>query len=85
MPQTKILQPLKDEELSQKELAVTNSDNKKVKDLLDAMKYGEDVTFDKFLVTLGMSFDEYILAIRSELKRVTIFLKRNPHCIRVNN
>ena len=46
-----------------------------IKDSLDKMKFGEDITFDQFLQKLCMTEDEYILAIRSSLTRDKVFLK----------
>ena len=49
------------------------------------MKYGEDITFQDFLKKLQLSQESYILAIRHTLKRETLFLKRTPSEIRINN
>jgi hypothetical protein len=52
---------------------------------MNAMKEGEDISFEAFLAKLDVTFDDYILAIRSSLKSDTIFLKRKPCEIRINN
>ena len=49
------------------------------------MKYGEDITFEDFLNRLHLTPESYILAIRHGLKRDTLFLKRLPSEIRINN
>ena len=85
MPETMILEPPNDDELTDHELKVAKTNSKKIKDSLDLMKYGEDITFIEFLQKLDMSLTEYIVAIRSDLKRRTILLKRSPAAIRVNS
>ena len=52
---------------------------------LNDMKEGEDMTFDQLLVNLNITEQKYILAIRSSLNSPTIFLKREPNELRVNN
>ena len=42
-------------------------------------------TFDNLLVILGITEDDYILAIRSSINTLTIFLKRSPNELRINN
>ncbi len=48
-------------------------------------KEGEDITFDQLLEELDVSEHEYVLAIRSSINCPTIFLKRNPNELRINN
>ena len=55
--------------------------NKRLNDLKD----GEDITFDQLLSDLEVPEKTYILAIRSSLNSPTIFLKRKPNELRVNN
>ena len=52
---------------------------------LNNMKDGQDVTFIQFLKELGLSEQEYLLVLRSSLNCPTIFLKRQPNELRVNN
>ena len=52
---------------------------------LNDMKEGEDMTFDQLLVSLNITEQKYILATRSSLNSPTIFLKREPNELRVNN
>ena len=49
------------------------------------MKYSEDITFEDFLKKLGLTEESYLSAIRNTLKRDTLFLKRSPSEIRINN
>ena len=44
-----------------------------------------EITFDKFMVELEMSQEEYITAVRTSLVRPKLFLKCRPCEIRVNN
>jgi hypothetical protein len=56
-----------------------------IKKHLNDMKEGEDITFDQLLVKLKLTEQNYLLAIRSTLKAPTIFLKRKPNELRINN
>jgi len=49
------------------------------------MKEGEDITVDQLLLNLNVSEETYLLAIRSNLNSPTVFLKRQPNELRVNN
>ena len=49
------------------------------------MKDGEDISIEDLLGKLGLSEERYILALRSSLVTATIFLKRNPNELRINN
>ena len=40
---------------------------------------GKDITFDELLQELDVSERQYILAIQSSLKSLTIFVKRSPN------
>jgi len=48
------------------------------------MKYGEDISFEDFLIKLGLTEESYLFAIRNTLKHDTLFLKRSPSEIRIN-
>ena len=78
MPRTMILTPLENscfDEQKQKKIKETAD---KMKEVLDSMKYGEDIIFEDFLNKLQLTEESYILAIRHTLKRNTLFLKRAP-------
>ena len=49
------------------------------------MKEGEDITFDQLLINLEVTEKNYYLAFQSSLSSPTIFLKRKPNELRVNN
>ena len=52
---------------------------------LDNIKDGEDVSFDELLLKLKVPEENYLLAIRSSINTPTVFLKRNPNELRINN
>ena len=56
-----------------------------MKNKLNDLKEGKDITFDQLLTELDVSERQYILAIRSSLDTPTIFLKRSPNEFRINN
>ena len=58
---------------------------KSMKNKLNDLKEGKDITFDELLQELDVSERQYILAIRSSLNSPTIFLKRSPNELRINN
>ena len=49
------------------------------------MKEGDNITFHQLMIDLNISESDYLLAIRSSLNCPTIFLKRNPNELRINN
>ena len=84
MRTTKILYPLEDDTSpalveSSKELW------KKIKNTLHELKEGKDISFNELLEEFHASEHQYILAIRSSLNCPTIFLKRSPNELRINN
>ena len=58
---------------------------KSIQQQLNSMKEGDNISFDELIIKLGVSEKDYILAIRSSLKCPTIFLKRPPNELRINN
>ena len=58
---------------------------KTIQKQLNDLKEGELVTFNELLVKLGVTENNYRLAIRSTLNSPTIFLKREPNELRINN
>ncbi|KAL9957973.1 hypothetical protein ACROYT_G034933 [Oculina patagonica] len=84
MKSTQILYPLSDV----KEISLLNQQKatwKEISEQLNDMKEGENISFEELLAKLGIKEEEYILAIRSSLSRATIFLKRKPNELRINN
>ena len=84
MRSTEILYPL-DEDDDTDEFEHHKETWKIVQKYLNDMKEGEDMTFDQLLVNLKLTEQNYRLAIRSSLKAPTIFLKRKPNELRINN
>ena len=58
---------------------------KSIKLYLDDIKEGEDISFDGLLLKLKVTEENYLLAIRSSINTPTVFLKRNPNELRINN
>ena len=86
MRQTIILTPLEEYETFDDDKQKNIKENgEKIKEQLDSMKYGEDINFDQFLKKIALTEENYILALRHIIKRNTLFLKRLPSEIRINN
>jgi len=84
MKSTQILYPLNNID----EISVLNRHKatwKRVNEQLNAMKEGEDISFEELLKKLGVTEEEYFFAIRSSLNKATVFLKRKPNELRINN
>ena len=85
MTQTKVLYPI-DTEMPESKVRLIHKDTwKSIKKHLDDMKEGEDITFDQLLLDLSVTEENYLLAVRSSLNAATVFLKRNPNELRINN
>ena len=84
MPKTMILTPFDCSCFDEQNKKIIKENAEKIKELLDNMKYGENISFEDFLNKLQLTEDNYILAIRYTLKRDTLFLKRQPSKIRIN-
>ena len=84
MRSTKILHPLEE---NTSPIFVKNSKElwKKIKNTLNDLKEGKDISFDKLLKEFDVSEHQYLLAIRSSLNSPTIFLKRSPNELQINN
>lgn len=80
MDKTRILTPLQtpDKEASK--------NYKTLKHVLEDMGRGfkEDTPFTEFITSLGLTFEKYILAIRSSIKRTRVFVKRSTNAIFIN-
>ena len=81
---TRILYPL-DEEMSTNEVNELKVAWKSIKKYLDDANEGLDMTFDQLLQELNVTEEKYLLAVQSSIKTATIFLKRAPNELRVNN
>ena len=84
MKSTTILHPLGDD-VSETEVRKHKDTWKNISKHLNDMKEGEDITFDQLLINLNVTEQNYYLAIQSSLNSPTIFLRRNPNELRVNN
>ena len=84
MKSTNILCSLEND-MSETEISKHKDNWKNINKHLNDMKEGEDISFDQLLTDLGITEQNYYLAIRSILHSPTIFLKRNPNGLRVNN
>ena len=80
MRATEILYPL-DSDIPQHEMKRHKENWKTIQKQLNDLKEGELVTFNELLVTEN----NYRLAIRSTLNAPTIFLKREPNELRIDN
>ena len=56
-----------------------------IKKKLNDLKGGENISFNQFLAHFNVTEENYLLAVRSSLNTPTIFLKRNPNELRINN
>ena len=84
MKSTNILYPL-GIDMSETEVRKHKDNCLNIRKHLNDMKEGEDILFDQLLTNLSITEHNYYLAIRSSLHSPTIFLKRNPNKLRVNN
>lgn len=84
MRNTVILYPLEDD-IAASEKEKHKGEFQKLHEKLNGMKDGGDISFDDLLEKLGVSEENYTLAIRASLVTATIFLKRNPNELRINN
>ena len=84
MSATEILCPL-NSEVSQQEIRQHKETWKTIKTQLNDLKDGECITFEELLLKLKLTENSYRLAIRSTLNSPTIFLKREPNELRINN
>ena len=84
MRATKILYPLENN-IPLNEIVKHKDLWKDLKKQLNDLKNGECITFDELLIKLKVTECDYILAVRSSLHSPTIFLKREPNELRINN
>lgn len=85
MPRTMILEPLSESSLDDIQKTQIKKDYEKIQQLLPNSKCEEQMDFGEFLVRLSLTEEQYVLAIQFSLKRDTLFLKRNPSEVRINN
>ena len=82
METTCILRPLTNNDIKEK----VKSDFKIIMSEINKLPPGKNctITFDEFLMRTNLSIEDYILAVRSSIKRTTVFLRRSPSEVRVN-
>ena len=85
MRSTRILYPLDTVDMDDNEHERHKDTWAFIKKHLNDMKMGEDITFYQLLVNLKLTEKDYLLAVRSSLKTPTLFLKRKPSELRINN
>ena len=84
MKSTQILYPLEGE-LDKREVKLHKEKWNLIQKQLNDMKEGDNISFDQLLTNLKITENNYILAIRSSIVSPTIFLKRQPNELRINN
>ena len=82
MRSTKILYPL---DIDDDQFEQHKDVWKFIKKHLNDTKEGEDITFDQLLLNLKLTECKYLFAVRSSHKTPTMFLKRKPNELRINN
>jgi len=67
-------------------LKIAGVDFKRLRDKLNEIgrDFKEDIPLPVFLKEIGLTHEDYTLAIRSSLRRTTVFLKRSTNAIFVN-
>ena len=84
MRATEILYPL-EKDTSQCKIKQLIETWKTIKKQLNDLKEGECMTFEELLLKLKVTENDYRLAVRSSLNAPTVFLKRKPNELRINN
>ena len=86
MRQTQILLCL-DSDTPQNEVKMHKDRWKSIKKHLSDIKDDQDtnISFDQLLLDLNVIEESYLLSVRSSLNAPTVFLKRNPNELRINN
>ncbi|XP_062579577.1 uncharacterized protein LOC134241554 [Saccostrea cucullata] len=86
MKATAILEPLKTPEMSEEDIHIHKQSWNKIHEYLQNIdENDETITHEVLLSSLSMTEEEYVCAIRTSIKATTVFLKRSPQEIRINN
>ena len=86
MNETQILTPLVGDPSDTTDTDKYSEQLNNINAVLGQMKPDSDIhTMQEFLTAVGLDYDSYIATIRSSLKSDTVFLRRSPEEIRVNN
>ena len=81
MRQTKI--PL-DTDMPESEMQSHKYTWKSIKQHVDDLKEGQEISFHQLLLDLKITEESYLLAVLSSINAATVFLKRNPSELRIN-
>ena len=84
MRQTRILYPI-GSDIRTTEIDKHKDTWKSIKKYLNDLKEGQDISFEQLLLDVKITEANYLLAIRSSLHAPSVFLKRTPNELRVNN
>ena len=84
MRATEIVYPL-EADMPQNEIKQHKDTWKSIKKQLNDLKEGECITFEELFLKLKVTENDYRLAVRSSVNGPTVFLKRNPNELRINN
>ena len=57
----------------------------RIKKEMNDLKEGKNISFDELLCNLNVTEEDYKLVLRSSLSSPTVFLKREPSELRINN
>lgn len=82
MRKTQILKPFRDP--TDPSFNVAKQNYSKIVTFLETISTGSDMNFEEYLAELGLSEEEYILALRTSLTDTKVFHKRDPNAVRVN-
>ena len=75
MRKTMVLSPLCKESFTDDQQKDIKDRSDRIKELLDDMKYGDDINFDEFLNRLGITEQQYISAVRFSLNYKSVHLR----------
>ena len=81
-PETVILDPLED---TDPDLGECRTKWGQIYTKLEGMTHGTTLTFDKFLEEIECTYDEYRRCVQTSIKARSIFLRRTPQEITINN
>ena len=68
MPNTIIMKPLDESSQDEKEHKLIKANSEKIKQVLDGMKYGEDITFEDFLKKIRIKRRKLSLSYQKHIK-----------------
>ena len=84
MRATEIVYPL-EADMPQNKIKQHKDTWKSIKKQLNDLKEGQCITFEELFLKLKVTENDYRLAVRSSVNAPTVFLKRNPNELRINN